>query len=87
MIERKRISMAILAKCRKVLTGREIDVCERAKSGELDEDEAFLQEYDDDEEALDEDDAISSIRSDIQLFKSLEIQFSREISEWKGRLV
>lgn len=86
MIERKRIAMAILAKCRHVLTGREIDICERAKSGELDEEESWLIDHDDEEDG-DDDGAVSGVPSDIQLFRSLETQFAWEIGEWKGRLV
>lgn len=71
------IAKAILAKGRKVLTGREIDLCERIISGEFDEEFFLLLELAEQESV----EANLNHESDLKLFRSLQIQFSREIAE------
>lgn len=91
--EMKEAAGALLAICRQVMTGREIYVCERIQSSDIEEDIATRAEAENAEkcphcdEILDEDliARLSTItgnpEDELAVFRNLEIQFSREIAE------
>lgn len=79
------IAKAILGKRRSVLSGREIDLCERVISGEYAEDQRLLRDSDlnEDSDHMDEECCESEVYpdDDTRLFESLQVQFASEIAE------
>lgn len=84
--EEQEDAVALLARCRHKLTGREEAICERIASGECSEDPMLVVEEQEGDFACftDPEQFAGYPTADEQpLFDSLKTQFAREIAAWK----